>query len=759
MTTPAEPAADPAALPDLAALVEAASQAAMQVAVAHRAKEHAEAVYNTLKAAAAIAFAGIRRRGLPSQEVLLPDGTKIALISIEKGADVITVDEALLEGIAALNNDTDFEDYAEPAALRDPKVLAFLAANFPHVVKRRLSAAARAQYDKEIWENKGKVWNRRTGELVEVATIEHLPATGKYSVRWEPKGKILLGDAIDAGIISQFGEITATQPANPDADPPALPQPDPVETADDGAPALEAPPPDPDSAEARMARARTKIFGPPAKGMKHPPTGEQSDILDAFATGANVAITAGAGTGKTTALKLLGHHGDEHGRRGRYVAFNRAIVDEAIESKEFPGSVAISTVHAMAKRAVGRPYQQRLDDRQHLPVKDQARILGVDGPVMIGDLKLAPYQQTRLAQSMVAEFCKSDDPEIGAHHVPWVNGLDSPDSVRQLQALLLPLATRAWANIQRTDRELASLAERGLRFDHAHYLKLWALRRPKLPVDYLLYDEAQDAAPVVLGVVLDQEQYGTQIIAVGDSNQAINGFTGAVDALSTFPARHRLSLTRSFRFGTPDAEITGEANKWLTLLGADLRLRGSDQIPSRIAPVETPDAVLCRTNAGAIGEVIGLMDAGRKVAMVGDKVADEIRALAEACISLKEGHGCTHPELFAFQTWAQVQDHAENDPTASGLSVLVRLVDKHGPEKIIKVSEALSEEADADVTVSTCHKAKGREWRRVRVGEFTLGEHLSDDTKRLAYVTVTRAQYDLDRGPLGDVDYYLRTVA
>jgi superfamily I DNA/RNA helicase len=46
----------------------------------------------------------------------------------------------------------------------------------------------------------------------------------------------------------------------------------------------------------------------------------------------------------------------------------------------------------------------------------------------------------------------------------------------------------------------------------------------------------------------------------------------------------------------------------------------------------------------------------------------------------------------------------------------VDLVDSYGEETIIAVVDRLAAEDHARVTVSTAHKAKGREWDSVRIG-------------------------------------------
>ncbi len=45
------------------------------------------------------------------------------------------------------------------------------------------------------------------------------------------------------------------------------------------------------------------------------------------------------------------------------------------------------------------------------------------------------------------------------------------------------------------------------------------------------------------------------------------------------------------------------------------------------------------------------------------------------------------------------------------------LVDAHGPEAIIAAVDALTDETNAEITVSTAHKVKGREWPKVRIAD------------------------------------------
>lgn len=203
----------PAAGPVSPTIDPAVAAVALRVAVAKMRLENAERDYKSLQGDDVFpVFADVRRSGIPTLEVRLPDGTLVCKIPIEKGADVTTWDEAELLGVIATNDPAAFEPYAEPSALKDPGVLAMLAEHFPDRVKYRVRPEVDARYRAEAAENGGRVFLRAgstPGEQVTVATTEHRPASGRYSVRWEKKGMDRLGDAIDAGAISQWGDVIA----------------------------------------------------------------------------------------------------------------------------------------------------------------------------------------------------------------------------------------------------------------------------------------------------------------------------------------------------------------------------------------------------------------------------------------------------------------------------------------------------------------------------------------------------------------------
>ena len=484
-----------------------------------------------------------------------------------------------------------------------------------------------------------------------------------------------------------------------------------------------------------------------------PPTPEQQAIIDAFVARKSLVIEAGAGAGKTSTLRLAAEA--RPGTDCLYVAYNRAIKDDAAAS--FPRHVTCSTAHSLAYRSIGKRYADRLKGGR-MPALQVARALGINEPLELLDggrlvAKLAPQQIARLVMATVARFCHGAASNIEGWCVPELAGVDPGPLEEQLRSVVVPFARRAWADISSVDGRLP--------FTHDCYLKLWQLSGPRLAAEVVFLDEAQDANRLIADVV--DRQTHAQRVLVGDACQQLYAWRGAVDALSQFAADDRLTLSQSFRFGPAIAE---EANKWLDLLDAVLRLRGFEKLKSRIDVAAAPDAILCRTNAGALTEVMRELDAHRLVSLVGGD--QQIRMLAEAAVSLKAGAGTTHPELMAFENWGQLQEYVEHDAAGSDLKVFVGLVDRLGAEVILSVCERLVPEARAHVTISTAHKSKGREWSTVRIAsDFKVPG--DDDTGRrkpiprpdmmLAYVTVTRAKQVLDRGGLAWIDDYMQPAA
>lgn len=487
------------------------------------------------------------------------------------------------------------------------------------------------------------------------------------------------------------------------------------------------------------------------------PNAEQREIMLTSRHSRRMVVDALAGTGKTSTLELVAAANPYV--QFLYVAYNRSIKDEA--ASRFPRNVHCVTSHGMVYQQYGRKYSHRLNGPRVTSGK-AASVLGIrdlraEYCVSCGEVvesgashaghavmaeTLTARQVAALAMRTVDRFCHSDSAQVGWRHVPFLKGVDER-LAPAVRSLVLPHAVAAWDELRTANGQL--------QFSHDMYLKLAQLDGWRARQGTIMLDEAQDTNPCVSSLLLGQA--GKRFILVGDPNQAIYEWRGAEDAMATFEADDRLHLTGSYRFGPAIAE---EANRWLELLGTSLRVRGWKKKDSRIVKeVEAPDAIICRSNAGTIVAAMSQLEWGKRVAIVGG--GGEIERLARAAQDLQQGRTTDHPDLMAFESWHAVVTYCKEEPEAAGTLVpLVTAISSHGAQRIMDMTRQLVPEDRADVTVTTAHKAKGRQWGKVRIGEdFRAplpGAEPQREELRLAYVAVTRAQDELERGSLDWID-------
>lgn len=463
------------------------------------------------------------------------------------------------------------------------------------------------------------------------------------------------------------------------------------------------------------------------------PTLEQTQALALFSTGRSIAIEAGAGTGKTSTLVLLAQSTD---RRGQYIAFNKAIVKDS--ERKFPHTVNCSTAHALAYKSWMTPkHAERLRNSKRMKSDEIANHLGIKQGVQLDGRMVARTFLGGLALGAITKWCHSADPEPTRKHVPYIEGIDpTVDGVRSyvnneiVARAVEPYLKKAWADLMDPDGILP--------FRHDHYLKAWQLSEPVIKADYILFDEAQDANPVMLAVI--NAQTHAQIVWVGDSQQQIYSFTGAINALQKVKADDRTYLTQSFRFGPA---IADQANEVLDMLDAELRLTGTPTITSTVNRIPgTPDAILTRTNAVAVRTVLEMQQQGLRPALVGG--GDEIKRFAEGARELQETGQTEYHELACFDSWEDVEKYVEEDAQGGELELMVKLVNDFGIPTILAALGRKVREDEADVIISTAHKSKGREWDRVQLAYDFPPENASEEELRLLYVACTRAKLVLD---------------
>ena len=492
-------------------------------------------------------------------------------------------------------------------------------------------------------------------------------------------------------------------------------------------------------------------------------TDEQAAIREAASRGEAGRVIAYAGTGKTSTLRVIAEARPRD--RVLYLAFNKAIAQEAQE--KMPAHVQARTTHSLAydgtkawrgARPLVNSWWRLKGDilRADSEAVEACRIYG----------RSLDHAFSAVAATL-SRFCNSADQAPSPHHVPRavldpvlaaayrLEGAPTTDSAEQrleegVRRVLAQGAARVWE---------ALLHHNDWPVTHDAYLKVWQLSHPRLPADWVLFDEAQDAAPVQRDVVL--RQCGT-VWMVGDPHQAIYEWRGAIDALSHYPAP-AYPLSRSWRFGPAIADAAGAILDLWTVVpqlsggGGPGAVLGEGLQDSDYAGVgeRSRSAVLCRTNMGVLTQALASLDAGRAVAVTGG--GESLAESLESAVALYYGGRARHPDLRDFGGWQELELFSEA-PGGEAWRPIVRRV-REGADKAsrdaMRLRRELVPESSASLVVSTAHRAKGRQWPWVTLGpDWTTfrretGE-VNETLARLWYVAMTRAETVLDlRAALG----------
>ena len=474
-------------------------------------------------------------------------------------------------------------------------------------------------------------------------------------------------------------------------------------------------------------------------------TDEQQVGLNLAMSGEDLKINAGAGAGKTTQLAAISHEfgTNRYGRhKSLYLAFNKSIVNDA--KGAFHTSTKCITGHGLAFASVGSHFANRgrLEGRLTAPAIIEA--LGLSD-----FMHISAYTVASLLLAWIGKFCQSSDEAIGIKNVPWdfMKVLTLEGDKRKAYEVgtgyareLQPLAVRLW--------ELLIDYKGVLPITHDVYLKLWALNSPRLPYQTIFFDESQDASPVMMSIIESQK---AQKIWVGDRRQQIYSWRGAVNAMDAISAKNTTTLTRSFRYGQPVAELANSVLR--NFLGEhEFSVVGSPLVDSVIGRIANPTAYLCRTNRSAVSELMRALDMRKRVHITGG-VEDLIMEI-ESADALMTGRRPRSAAFQVFKDWNELVEYSES-PAGNDMKPLVKLIDQWGVQDLRNALGRVSgvKEESADLVIATVHKSKGREFPTVKLADDfvfpSTDKHeckasFSDEEAHLMYVAITRAKVGLD---------------
>jgi len=480
------------------------------------------------------------------------------------------------------------------------------------------------------------------------------------------------------------------------------------------------------------------------------PASYSDEQLAIIKSSADVVVgQAFAGTGKsTTGIGYALHHPD---KRILVICFNRANAQESKEkyaALNHP-SIDVCTTHALAWMHLSRAQKQRIANRWNaITLRHDLPMVGAND-----DMRTAA-----IVASLLSEFFMTEDTDLD----PALHGDDARNRLNASDAVIsknLIYAQRLWAAMT------SEAPVKGMRastntvaIPHDAYLKMSILNAGNLGYDTVIFDEAQDANPIMLKFLKTQHETGAKIIMLGDRHQSIYGFRGALNALEDkflLPGAHVLPLTQSWRFGAKTAEI---ANLLLgELKGERFKIKGmGTDVAYRAGK---PMTYLSRTNADLFREAAAIN--GKGVQWVGGiesyrvSILDDVWSLY--CNRMKN---IQDPFIKRnFHSWGEFERAAQVDQESK---ILADMVETYGDaipslvKTLITNAKKTQVSGNIRLTLSTGHKAKGLEWDNVRISNDFSGTLKSaenwlagktpvfpEQEVNLLYVATTRARHHL----------------
>jgi superfamily I DNA/RNA helicase len=456
-------------------------------------------------------------------------------------------------------------------------------------------------------------------------------------------------------------------------------------------------------------------------------TTEQKQIVDSDAE--QILVNACAGSGKTTTLYKFAQARPD--QRILYLAFNKSMQQEAQEKFSGLNKTEVRTVHSLAYGQEGYKYKDKLT--YQYKTYQLAQDLGYDFSNsqhvdLIYEVNKLFKKYLRSAVFNIREYVESLNCE-----------LDNP------QDKVIKLLTKIF--------ELKRNPNNDIGVTHNFYLKLYQLSQPDLSrkYDLLLLDEAQDINQVIIDIFQNQAM---RKVAVGDSNQQIYAWNGAVDALQKISGE-KYYLSHSFRIGD------GLANLCNLILYdfknySKMKIKGRSS-SQKVAKIDTEQSYtkLCRTRAKVFDNAVSKIKKGKKIYFEGGVQSYRFKTFIEAW-KFRQGESYNDPLLAPFSSYEEMEQYAENVNDLE-LKYLIKVIDKYKgqiPDYVRRINRfALDNKRNADIVLSTLHRAKGLEYQQLILeddfldvavmkkllnkGKITT-EEISEEIN-IIYVALTRA--------------------
>ena len=471
----------------------------------------------------------------------------------------------------------------------------------------------------------------------------------------------------------------------------------------------------------------------------------------------NLVVEAAAGSGKTyTLVKALSLIPQD--KRVLMTAFNKDIVKELTKKvKEFP-NVEVRTLHGLGM------------------------ILTTRG-LGIGGIKPEGYKYTQLIYNHWQDLTKTNINKLSrnARKSFVENTKKLVDFGRFYLATtrseMIELMTKydIPCVADEVDVALKVMAIGGKNLDSIDYTDMiwmphiYDLHLQECEYDFIMVDECQDLNVAERNLVLRCLKEGGRLIAVGDSNQCIYGFSGSdpdsFRAIQSIPNTVSMPLSISYR--CPESVVKFAQNLVPSIEAKQGAEEGVILDCVSLDDVHDGDMVLCRNNAPLLQVYCKLLEQGKRAYIRGSDVGKNLQNIVIGThkdylhTNLKRDGVFIrlYEDLFnsrkaIMERYGISQEDAMKHETIQAKLDMIRALEVLGAdltttEELTKKIEDIFPKNDKGegIMLSTVHKAKGLEADNVFIAcaslmpsKSALDEWQVQQERNLMYVAYTRAK-------------------
>ena len=471
----------------------------------------------------------------------------------------------------------------------------------------------------------------------------------------------------------------------------------------------------------------------------------------------NLVVEAAAGSGKTyTLVKALSLIPQD--KRVLMTAFNKDIVKELTKKvKEFP-NVEVRTLHGLGM------------------------ILTTRG-LRIGGMKPEGYKYTQLIYNHWQDLTKTNINKLSrnARKSFVENTKKLVDFGRfylattQSEMIELMIKYDIPCVADEVDVALKVMAIGGKNLDSIDYTDMiwmphiYDLHLQECEYDFIMVDECQDLNVAERNLVLRCLKEGGRLIAVGDSNQCIYGFSGSdpdsFRAIQSIPNTVSMPLSISYR--CPESVVKFAQNLVPSIEAKQGAEEGVILDCVSLDDVHDGDMVLCRNNAPLLQVYCKLLEQGKRAYIRGSDVGKNLQNIVIGThkdylhTNLKQDGVFIrlYEDLFnsrkaIMERYGISQEDAMKHETIQAKLDMIRALEVLGAdltttEELTKKIEDIFPKNDKGegIMLSTVHKAKGLEADNVFIAcaslmpsKSALDEWQVQQERNLMYVAYTRAK-------------------